>query len=287
MAKRTPEETWHTLVLESYAAFRTCPEFVELRKKGLKGLKRRKLLTEEEWWELGRSGEFLESEECEEFRQGCEELGDRYGLATGTVEFACLLKGYDPEKYPYPIANEGPRVQVVTEVADQLFFHWLAWETKALYLSWVRSGVAKIPEPSVVHQNGSTRTGVIFIPVLVQPNDSLKDLPPISQAFCVSFEIPLQYPPTGAAEIARAAAQFERELARRLGYKVTNRIRKSLHSDEVKKLRTEEKDLPSGSIYDIADDLLGEQDLGNDQTTRNLVKQKRHRAIKRHDNKYG
>ena len=156
---------------------------------------------------------------------------------------------------------------MVTEQKDKLFVEWLVWETRALHLERVRNGETRLPDPIVVMQKGSIFTPVLFIPFPVQPERGLEasERPTRDSAFRVLLDYPPGYPPDARAELARASSQFERELARRMGYRVHKRMRSRSSSLSPKQLRVDQVALPDGGIYEIVDAAYGETNLSQDK----------------------
>ncbi len=106
------------------------------------------------------------------------------------------------------------------------------------------------------------------------------DRPPLHVAFEATHKIPMTYPPEAAVEVGRQAANMQREIARRSGYDVPHRMRPSSLASKASKLRFDVPKVERGEIYDIADDLYGEQPTAEDQKLRNRAKNERHRATK-------
>lgn len=288
MPKIAPKKRWRKEALERYGALEISEEFKLLRQKGLDALRRKKLLNSEEYWEQSMNGS-MASSLYEDFRLECKKIGDQFGLDAGIVEMACLLKGYDPNSYPYVVERTWPEFKVVTEHKDKLFLQWLVWETWALHLERVSHGQSVLPDPVVVMQEGSTFVPVVFMPFPLQPHRRLEtsELPSRDSAFRVLLDYPAGYPPEARAEMARASGQFERELARHMGYKVAQRMRSVSYGSNPRQLRLDQSPLPNGEIYEIIDDTYGETDLSQDQKIRSRVKVQRHRAIDRLRTRFG
>ena len=287
MPKVLPTERWRRLVLERVEAFRHSKDMRRLREKGLAILKREDLVKPEEWW--NRAGGHMNSKEYRDFEVECEELGARFGLARWTVEWACLMQDYEPGGQMHILEVQWPQFLVVTEVDDDLFVRWLmyrTWEISQEFEQDARKDMERLKYPftlQMVHRSGSVSIPIIAVPLPECPSDELPPsrLPPRSTAFKLVIELPPGYPPEAAAEMARNAAQVERKLARRLGYNVPQRVRNSPLTTKASKLRVGEESLDRGDIYDIVDDIYGEQDMAEDQKLRNKVKGERHRVKKR------
>lgn len=291
MPKVLPAERWRREVLERVEAFRHSKDIRRLREKGLAILKREDLVRPEEWW--NRADGHMNSKEYREFEVECEELGAWFGLARWTVEWACLMQNYEPGGQMHILEAQWPQFLVVTEVDDDFFVRWLmykTWEISQEIEQSTQKDVERLKYPftlQVVHRNGSVSIPIVAVPLSECPSDALhpSHLPPRSTAFRLVIELPSGYPPEAAAEMARNAAQVERELARRLGYNVPQRVRNSPLTSKASKLRVGEESLDRGDIYDIVDDIYGEQDLANDQKLRNRVKSQRHRVDKRFESR--
>ena len=140
-----------------------------------------------------------------------------------------------------------------------------------------------MPTPTVRIARGSVQMEVLWIPFPQKPAKPLTatDRPPLATAYRIEVNYPPNYPPEACSQLANEVARFERELARRLGYKVPQRMRGSKLSGMGKTLRVYEETLNSGDIYGIMDELQGEGDLADDQRVRSRTKTQRHRARNR------
>ena len=72
-----------------------------------------------------------------------------------------------------------------------------------------------------------------------------------------------------------------KELLRRLGYSIPQRLRGSTLVAMAAKLRVADNKLAVGEAYNIIDDLYGENDITQDQKRRKLVASRRHKLRKR------
>ena len=163
-----------------------------------------------------------------------------------------------------------PETKIVTESRDDLFLQWLmheAWKMRLL----------------VTLQRGSEAIPIIASPQPEEPDQKLSEdnRPPLLTAFRVAVEVPMNYPPEAAADAARQAANLQRKMARRLGYDVPHRMRQSSLTSKASILRAGEANLEPGAIYDMVDEIYGEQPPAEDQRLRNRVKNQRHRVMKR------
>lgn len=269
ITKLAPQERWTRDVLERCQAFGLSSELQRLRGRGLEILGRGKLVTQDEWWEEMNGQGRMGSTEYLAFQRECGKTGTDFGLAPRTVEWMCLLEGYDPEEAVNVVEAQWPKIQVVTQSSNENFLGWLLYQAWELGLE-------------VVQKDGSLTTPMMCFPYPQRPEEPLapSQRPPLANAFRAIMEIPPGYPPEAAAELARHAAQLERELARQLGYEMPYRMRSSPLMARAAELRVSE-DLSSDEIYDIVEEIHGEGDLSEDQKQRNKTKSQRNRVSKR------
>lgn len=157
MPKVSPEELWKRKVLERVRRFMQSPDLIRLRKIGQTILDRDTLVGPEEWWD--RAGGLMNTPEYRAFEVCCEEVGHEYGLAQWTVEWASLMRDYDPTEQDHVLEAEWPSIHVVTVVTDvteDLFLRWLIYEAGRMGLY-------------VQQQTGSTVTPVIAVPMEEPP----------------------------------------------------------------------------------------------------------------------
>lgn len=289
MAKRTPDQRWRDEVADRYLAFRLSLDFKRLRRRGLRALGRTRLLDNQEWWELSRG--LMTKDGYQSFRRECKVLADRMGLATWTLEMACLLKGYDPDTSPFPVEEGRPRVQVVTEATDPLFLGWLRYELwnlgqlvfdmkvrPRIAESFVRVwGMARVS----IHRSGGAETALIEIPFPTKPDRTLMDehRPPRHRAFFTRVEAPGGYPPEARSELVRMTALLERELFKKLGYPARERLRASSAVKDARRLKVGRR-LVKSEIGDLSEDLYG-QGAAKDHRARGRVRSRRQRATRR------
>jgi len=201
-----------------------------------------------------------------EWHHKCEAVAQRFGLAFWTVVSVCLISGYRPEKVPFPVEASWPRIRVVTEQMTPLFLEWLSYEAHQLGLY-------------VIQRRGSAE--VTHIPPNLPPFEALpaSQRPPLDCAFFMRVETPPRYPPQAAAKLEKQAKQLEKELFRRLGYSVPERLRSSPLVAMADKLRVGKK-LKLGEAYQVIDDIYGD-DMTSDQRRRKLVGSRRNKLKKR------
>lgn len=269
MPKTSPFLRWEEHVLERVAAFRQSLDLRRLRRKGLTLLGASRRLTDEsfsdEFW-----GGKVETEGYKAFQDDCREAGARFGLAAWTVEWICVLKSYRPEEALNVVEARWPKISVITEAKDKLFLRWLLYEATQLNLG-------------VTQRRGAELTQLIAVSSPRQPDSPLTDSnrPPLDVAMVMNVETPAGYPPEAGAELQNVAANCGRDLGRRLGYKLPQRMRSSRWASKARELRVSEEALPPGAVYKIADAIFGEQGLEDDQALRSRVKSARHRVKKR------
>jgi hypothetical protein len=274
MGKRTPEQRWRDQVQERYIAFTVSGERERLRREGLDLLGRAELLTPEEWWQ--QLGEVYASVSYRAWWQQCQSVGERFGLAPWAVEMACLLQDYQPEQQPHVVAVRWLNVQVVTESTDQLFLDWLCYHAHALGLR-------------VVRRRGEIESPLLHVPFPTAPNHWLTPSrrPPKHSAFSMRIEYPTGYPSEARQQADRQVAGLERELLRRLGYRVAQRTRKSRLVDKASDLKIGQAKITPVETYDIVDraysstDDPDDADLGHDQARRKQVGGRRHHLKQR------
>ena len=233
------------------------------------------MFTAEEWAQT--FGERVSSQAYLEWHEECRALGERFGIAGWVVARLCLQKRYRPEQEPYAIEAKVPRVRVISECSDPLFLEWLAYEAQRLGLF-------------VVQRQGSFESTCIIPGYLEAPATPLPpSKPPLHSAFQIRVETPIGYPPEAARQLQKEAERLARELLRRLGYRVPERLRTSSLVSQGDRLQVGEEQLPSGALYDIVENLYPDGDLAKDQERRNLIKSRRHklreRLIKPYDDK--
>lgn len=265
MVKISPEERWRRHILERLASLRQSGELNRLRKKGLAILGRKKRFTPEGWFKS--CNERVSRPEYVDWHDECETVGRRFGLAPWTVVCSCLVSKYDPRKQPFVIEAQWPRIRIVTENTNPLFLQWLSYEAHKLGLY-------------TVGRQGSVETTVLNIlpPCGVLP-PSLK--PPRDNAFVLRIETPPGYPPEAAQKLQKKGERLAKELLRRLGYSIPQRLRGSTLVAMAAKLRVADNKLAVGEAYNIIDDLYGENDITQDQKRRKLVASRRHKLRKR------
>lgn len=267
MGKLAPEELWRRHTLERLEAFKQSGEVKKLRNEGLAACGRKKRFTTYEWATSSMSQRHLSTQYMEWYRK-CETIGRRFGLAIHTVVATCLISGYQAEKELFVVEANWPLIRVVTEQTNHLFLVWLSYEAHQLGLY-------------VIQRCGSSE--VSLVPPNFPPLEALpaSERPPRDDAFFTRVETPPTYPPQGAANLEKRVKQLEKELFRRLGYPITERLRYSRLTLMAGDLRITEARLPKRGLYEIVADTFDEGSESEDERRRKTVKTQRHRLGKR------
>lgn len=274
MPKLAPGERWRHHVTERYQAFLSSRSFESLRREGLSIVGRRQLLTTEEFWLFMKKG--VSSERYMAWYQRCARTGRRFGLASWTVEMACLLEGYEPWTQPHPVEASWPTVRIITENDDPLFLN------KLCHVAW-NLGL------DVVLRRDQTEAPLMHAHFAAPPDEPLPESrrPPRDLAFRIRVEYPPLYPSEARQHLDKELSQIERRLLRGLGYPVPQRLRASPLVSQAGDLKVVQGKLPSGGIYDIIDAVYSpvdgqeDADLSKDQLRRKLIKSQRSRLKKR------
>ncbi|MFC1874088.1 hypothetical protein ACFLYX_02165 [Chloroflexota bacterium] len=272
MAKLAPRDRWLEYLKERIKALKLSGQIEPLRAKGLAVLYRKKLYTNEEWWQSfsqrAKSPEYLK------WYEECEALGGKFGLVSWVVVMMCLLEDYDPEKDVglMVMEHDWPRIRVITESTNSLFLRRLSYEARRLGL-YVVQRVGGI-ETTLINIDDSTIDGTS------DPNSILGEFNG-SDAFNIRVETPMGYPPEAAGQLQKEANQLARRLAESMGFRLPKRLRTSKLVTMSEVLEVEKGPLPRGAIYDIVDKVYPDGDLSKDQQRRKLTASRRHRARKR------
>jgi len=224
--KRGLEQRWRDLQLDAYQGFRHSSDCARLKQVGLRLLGRSAQLTAKELFVLVSTGDHRKADWLEFIAQ-CREVGARYGLAARTVMKGSLVKGYRPEDdKAFDPAAVRARVVIVTDLDADLgspFFRNLLIRAAELGLTvQAKSGRFPPSRGGFVMRGGS----VCAIPWWDYVELSDEQRPALSTAFRVRLELPPRFPPELACALARQAVQAQNELARLLGYRVPQRLRR-------------------------------------------------------------
>jgi hypothetical protein len=264
VAKLKPEERWNRLLLERYEAFRISGELQRLRTEGLKVLGRETLLAALDFNRLPvREVAYLK------WARKCDEAAKRFGLAPWTVRMACLLEDYDPAKTYFPVGAQWPSMKVITVNTNPSFLRHLS------YHAW-SFGVR------VYTERDGLRNAIISSHS-EPPDNPLRDSdrPKRDEAFTIELRFPPNYPPEAAQNLSREACEIGRELLRRLGYHIPQRLRATKLLAQANTLKVGRFPLCSGETYNVIDELWPEGKLERDQQHRKLVHSRRHKLRKR------
>ena len=276
MGKLRPEERWAEHVKERLIAFKVSKDFRRLRRKGLSIIGRNKVLTALEYWK-GWS-QWLSLPEYREWRDECARLGERFGLGVWTVEALCLLRDYRPDRSSLVAEIEWPRVRVVTRRDDPLFLQWLGYHAQSL------GNRAESLRVYVVRRQGSFESTQLYLDYPIPPATELPPsrLPPRHTAFHMRVETPPGFPPEARAGLEKQAAELERELLRKLGYRgIPQRLRSSPLVKKARKLKLSTGKLPRWGLYEIATRTERERTAAEDRERIKTMKTQRHRARER------
>lgn len=276
MGKLRPEERWAEHVKERLIAFKVSKDFRRLRRKGLSIIGRNKVLTALEYWK-GWS-QWLSLPEYREWRDECARLGERFGLGVWIVEALCLLRDYRPDRSSLVAEIEWPRVKVVTRRDDPLFLQWLGYHAQSLGHDAESLGAY------VVRRQGSFESTQLYLDYPIPPATELppSSLPPRHTAFHMRVETPPGFPPEARADLEKQAAELERELLRKLGYRgVPQRLRSSPLVKKARKLKLSTGKLPPRGLYEIAAEIYAEGTEVEDRKRIRTLKTQRHRVRKR------
>lgn len=267
MGKVSPEELWRRHTLERLEAFRQSAEMKKLRQEGLAACGRKKRYTAQEWNKIPIR-QRASSPKYMDWYHKCEEIGRRFGLAPWTVVGICLISGCKPEKEPYVIEANWPRIRMVTGQTTPLFLAWFSYKAHKLGLYVIQ------------HCSPSETT---LVPPNFPPSDELpsSEKPPRDDFFLIRVETPPNYPPQGAANLEKRAKKLEKELFRLLGYPVSQRLRCSRLTSIARDLKITKTRLPKRGLYDIVAATTEFASEEEDEKRRKIVKTRRYRLKKR------
>ena len=266
MVKSTPRERWFQHLNERIIALKLSGKLKPLRAKGLATLHRRKLYTNEEWQQSftqrAKSPDYLK------WYEECETIANEFDLAPWVITMMCLIKGYKPEKDVGFLAMERdwPGIRMVTESTNTQYLRRLSYEAHQLGLCVVQR----------VYGVETTLLNLDPITTFSTPGKLNKD-----GTFKIDVETPVGYPPEAASQLQKEASRLARELARRMGHPIPQRLRASKLVAMSEVLEAEKGPLPRGRIYDIVDKIYPDGDLSKDQRRRNLTTSRRHKVRKR------
>ncbi|MBA7676599.1 hypothetical protein ES703_84843 [subsurface metagenome] len=102
-----------------------------------------------------------------------------------------------------------------------------------------------------------------------------------NDTFKIDVEVPVGYPQEAASQLQKKASRLARELARRMGHPIPQRLRASKLVAMSEVLEVEKGPLPRGKLYDIVDKIYPDGDLSKDQQRRKLTASRRHKVRKR------
>jgi len=272
MAKSTPTDRWRKRTLEHIQALKLSGEIMPLRKKGLVVCNRDKLFTSEEWRqsfsERARLPEYLK------WHEECKAVADKYDLAPWVVSMMCLVKGYKPEKDVGFITMEGdwPSVRIVTKSNNPEFVRILSTEAQRLRLVVVqRLHGVESTLLNLDHSGSDDDSSTGPKGKKSGPDDK----------FILRVETPVGFPPEEAVKLQRKASKLSRELGRRMGFHIPERLRTSKLVEMSKALKVAKGPLKNGDIYNVIDKIDKSDDLSKDQKLRKQIASQRHRGRER------
>jgi hypothetical protein len=272
MAKLAPKDRWLKHLEELIVALRFSGKLQPLQKKGLAALHRRKKYTAEEWTQSfhqrAASPEYLK------WHEECQAVANEFGLAPWVVTMMCLIKYYKPEKDIGFLVMERywPRARVVTESTNRQFLARLSNEAQQLGLYVIQK----------VHGVETALLNLEPVADVTIPWKSGKE-----DVFTIDFQIPLGYPPEATEQLLKKSDGLARELARRMGQRVPQRLRSSKLVKMAKTLEADKGQLPRNKAYDIIDKVYRDKantdgsPLYEDQRRRKLTASRRHKVRKR------
>lgn len=159
-------------------------------------------------------------------------------------------------------------MRVVTKQSDPLFLRWLSYEAHQL-------------GTYVIKRYGSVETTIV--PENFPPDTPLPEerLPPQNDAFIMRVEKPTGYPPQAATKLQKDAGELAKQLLRRLGYSIPQRLRISRLVSLAGKYRLAQRRLPKRALYEIVAETYEFGYMNEDERRRKTVKTRRHRLRKR------
>lgn len=197
---------------------------------------------------------WLITDDYRQFRDECRKAGMRYGLDWRTIREALFL----------PVEE--------VEIEPHIRPEW--------YL-----------EPAISYQDADTMSrinesmtpGTALRWVSEPPLESQEDLADVATAniFKIVVECPLDFPREGVLRMAREATKAARLLCKALGRPMKERIREEPTLADAKRLLLDKPLLSSGEVYDIIDEIYGEDsDLAKDQERRKRISSRRYKGKK-------
>jgi len=266
VTKLSPKERWLKHLEERIKALKLSGKIEPLRAKGLALLHRKKQYSVEEWrqsfQQRAKSPKYLK------WHEECEIVANEFNLAPWVVTMMCLLKGYKPEEDVGFMAMERdwPHIRMVTGSTNMQYLRRLSYEAHQLGLYVVQR----------VHGVETTLINLDAISTCSTTEKLDK-----GDTFKIDVEIPVEYPPEAASQLQKETSSLARELTRRMGHPIPQRLRASKLVDMSEVLEAEKGPLPKGKLYDIVDKIYPDGDLSRDQQRRKLTASRRHKVRKR------
>ena len=179
MATRDPVDLWMNVIRMRYDLFRESPDFLKLRRRGLRSLQRTRLLTTNEWWE--DPDRMMCEPAFREWQKETQLTADTFGIDQWTVQEACLLRGFKAGNGSPEPFGQHPTVTIVTDYDDEVFLDRLSYFASAFDMKVICNrarSISLMPSPSRGTSNNL-------------------HLPPMHGAFRLQFEFPFGFPPKG------------------------------------------------------------------------------------------
>lgn len=220
----TAEEKPASLKLaeESLGVFTEGAEFKQLAEKGLRILGRdRKLIAEDFWSRWYRDA--WKSPEFQQWLKELEHAANRAGVAGWIAELAALQEEFDPGRFP--LTPSWPDVRIVCYSEDPVFqtaFDCHAREVAHEYglnlkICYASPAGLRIQVTPTYHETEDP------------PVPSPDTRPPVDQAVTVETVFPPLVSADDRTALTRHAARIQREVLRRLGYRITKRTQATTH----------------------------------------------------------
>jgi hypothetical protein len=229
--KREFEQRWRDVHLDAFEEFRHSLDRERLRNDGLYTLGLTAQPTAEELFDrIGRMEDPEKVAAWLRFNERCGEVGAAYGLDARTTMMGSLARGYRPdaegEKF-FDLAATKARLEIVTDLDADLkspFFTNLLSAAGALGLTVQTASGRFPPTRAGVTTRGDQVVGMV--PSWGWVELTAEQRPPLAKAFRVRLELPPRFPPELATQWARRGVQSENALARMLGYRVPQKLRR-------------------------------------------------------------
>ena len=207
--------------------------------------------TEEPMWRWCR---WLRTDEYRRFRDECKRAGMRYGLDWRTILQALFLPVEEVEIEPHV----RPR--------------WYLESVFSYRDEDTMDRLERTMPPGTALRWGSE--------LPLESQEASSDVP-TADIFKIVVECPLDFPREGALQMTREATRAAHVLCKALGRQPKRRIKGKPTLEDAKRLRLDRPRLSSGEVYDIIDDIYGEDsDPTKDQERRKRISSRRYKGKK-------